>query len=243
MVKKKNKKAREVLYSFVLAIVLMIFPVVSGIIVTVNNMDIQEKYMVQGAFMLFSILVPLCIMYITRMSMNQIGFSKVKKGSIKTILYFIPIIAAKMGYLFFEIEHSREILIALLFFTVAIGLSEEIYFRGIILRRLKMYFSIKKAILISSVLFAVVHAAQAFSGEEFVGIALTIANAFIFGIVTSEIVILTESLSLTILWHTIYNFFNWITLVDGMQEVILIILESLIMILYGIYLWEKLPEN
>ena len=164
MVKEKNKKVREVLFSFVLAIVLMIFPVASGIIVTVNNINMPQMYWVQGAFMLASISVPLCILFITNTNLNQIGFSKVKKGSIKTVLYFFPIIAAKMGYLFFGFKQSRGILIALAFFTVAIGLSEEVYFRGIILKRLMMRFSIKQAVLISSVLFAVVHTAQAFSG-------------------------------------------------------------------------------
>lgn len=89
--------------------------------------------------------------------------------------------------------------------------------------------------LLSSVLFAAVHASQAFSGEGFVAIALAIANAFIFGVVASEIVILTESLIPTIIWHALYNFINWITLVQGMQEVVLIIFESVTIILYGIY--------
>ena len=110
MVKEKNKKVREVLFLFVLAIVLMIFPVASGIIVTVNNINMPQMYWVQGAFMLASISVPLCILFITNTNLNQIGFSKVKKGSIKTVLYFFPIIAAKMGYLFFEFKQSRGIL-------------------------------------------------------------------------------------------------------------------------------------
>lgn len=243
MPKERNKKARELLFSFVLAIVLMIFPVGSGIIVTVNHMDAPQMYWVQGAFMLASIAVPLCILIITKQSLSQIGFSKARNGGIKAVLYFIPIIAAKMGYLFFGIKHSRAILVALLFFTVAIGLSEEIYFRGIILRRLMMRFSIKQAVLLSSVLFAAVHAAQAFSGEGLVSIALAVANAFIFGVVASEIVILTESLILTIIWHALYDFINWITLVQGTQEVFLTIFESVIIILYGIYLWTKLPER
>lgn len=46
MVKEKNKKVREVLFSFVLAIVLMIFPVASGIIVTVNNINMPQMYWV-----------------------------------------------------------------------------------------------------------------------------------------------------------------------------------------------------
>lgn len=243
MPKERNKKSVGLLSSFALAIVLMIFPVISGIIVTVNNMDVPQMYWVEAAFMLASMVVPLCILLITKLSLSQIGFSKVKKGGIKVVLYFFPIVAAKMGYLFFGIQHSRELLIALLFFTAAIGLSEETYFRGIILRRLMMDFSTKQAVLLSSVLFAAVHASQAFSGEGFVGILLAVANAFIFGVVASEIVILTESLVLTIIWHALYNFINWITLVQGTQEVILIILESVIVIFYGIYLWTKLPKN
>jgi hypothetical protein len=47
--------------------------------------------------------------------------------------YFTPVIVAKADFLFFGINHDIGRMIALAFFTAAIGLSEEIYFRGIMI--------------------------------------------------------------------------------------------------------------
>lgn len=239
--KKINMKSRALLYSLVFLIVLMVFPVASGIIVAVNNIGPPQSYRVQGAFMLLSVTVPAGILLITGTHPSQIGFVKVKKGSLKTVRYFIPVIVAKAGFLFFGIDHDIERMIALTFFTAAIGLSEEIYFRGIILRRLKTCYSIKQTVLLSSVFFAAVHASQAFSGEGFVMVTMAVINAFIFGIVAAELVILTGSLILVVIWHALYNFINWLTLAQGTTEIILIALQSIVLITYGLYLWRKLP--
>lgn len=241
--KRKNMKSRAVLRSLLFSIIIMVFPVASGIIVTVNNIDVPQRYWVQGAFMLGSIAVPIGALFITKMHLSQIGFVAVEKGNIKTMAYFAPIIAAKAGFLFFGINHNMQTMIALAFFTAAIGLSEEIYFRGMILTRLTTCFPIRQAILLSSILFAAVHASQAFSGAGVIIVTLTVANALIFGIVASEIVILTGSLVPVIIWHAIYDFVNWIASVQGTIEVSLIIIQSVIMIAYGAYLWTKLPDK
>ena len=244
MVPKERKiKAKDVLFSFVLAIILMIFPVVSGIIVTVNNIDGPQMYWLQGAFMLLATFIPIVFLLITKVRPSQIGFVKVTKGSWKTVLYFIPLIIAKIGYLFYERKHGVALLCALVFFTLAVGVAEELYFRGIILRRLLHHFSIKQAVLLSAVAFAIVHAAEAFSGAGFVDVFLTIINAFIFGVVAAELVVLTNSILPTFIWHTGYNFINWTSLVSGTNEVILIIIELLIMLMYGLYLWPRLAKK
>ncbi|MCE5235828.1 MAG: CPBP family intramembrane glutamic endopeptidase [Clostridiaceae bacterium] len=241
--RKRNMKARAVWYSLILSFILMVFPVISGIIVTVNNMDAPQRHWVQGAFMVASIAVPLGVLSIAKIQLSQIGFSKIKKGSMRTILYFIPIIAAKAGFFFFGFNHNMTAIVALAFFTAAIGLSEEIYFRGMILGRLVRYFSIKQAVLLSAALFAAVHASQAFSGEGIIIVMLTVVNALIFGMIASELVILTGSLIPVIIWHALYDFINWIVSVQGSLEIILIIVQSVIMITYGAYLWNKLPDK
>jgi hypothetical protein len=133
--------------------------------------------------------------------------------------------------------------VALAFFTIAIGLSEELYFRGIILRKLRACFTIKQTVILSSVFFAAVHASQAFSGAGILMVALTIINALLFGIVASEIAVLTKSIIPVIMWHVSYDFINWIALVQGTIETVLIIIESTIMITYAIYLWTELPDK
>ncbi len=72
-------------------------------------------------------------------------------------------------------------------------------------------------------------------------VALTMINALLFGIVASEIVMLTKSIVPVIIWHTSFDFINWIALAQGTIEIVLVIIQSVIMITYAIYLWTKLP--
>lgn len=239
--KRKKTKLKAVLSSLIFSIVLMTFPVVSGIIVVINGIDTLQSYCIQGVFMMLSIAVPVISMWITKIKLVEIGFTRMEKGSIKTVLYFVPVIVAKLGFLFYGINPDIRTIMALAFFTIVIGLSEELYFRGIILRKLMDCFTVKQTVFLSSVLFAVVHISQAFSGAGINMVSLIIINALIFGIVASEIVILTNSIVPVIIWHTLYNFINWIALVNETTEVILIIIQSIIMIIYAYYLWTKLP--
>ena len=124
-----------------------------------------------------------------------------------------------------------------------IGLSEELYFRGIILRKLRSCFTIKQTVILSSVFFAAVHASQAFSGTGIIIVTLTIINALIFGVIASEIVILTRSIIPVIIWHVLYDFINWISVAKGTTEVTLIMIQSVIMVVYAYYLWTKLPDK
>jgi len=245
MIEEKNKKSklRAILSSLVFSVILMIFPVTSGVIVVMNGMDAIQSYWMQGVFMMLSIAVPVVFMWITKMKPAQIGFTRVEKGSIKTVLYFVPIIASKIGFLIFRVDSNTQTIIALAFFTIMIGLSEELYFRGIILRKLRSCFTIKQTVILSSVFFAAVHASQAFSGTGIIIVTLTIINALIFGVIASEIVILTRSIIPVIIWHVLYDFINWISVAKGTTEVTLIMIQSVIMVVYAYYLWTKLPEK
>ncbi len=91
-------------------------------------------------------------MWITKIKPSKIGITKIEKGSIKEVLYFIPIIATKISFLLYGTNKDIHTIIALIFLTIAIGLSEELYFRGIILSKLKVCFTVKKAIILSSVI-------------------------------------------------------------------------------------------
>ena len=241
--KRKRSKLRAVLSSLILSIAMMIFPVVSGAIVVINGTDTLQSYCIQGVFMMLSIVVPVIFMWITKIRPAQIGFTGMKKGSIKTVLYFVPVIAAKIGFLFYGINHDIHTIMALAFFTIAIGMSEELYFRGIILRKLRACFTIKQTVILSSAFFAAVHASQALSGAGILMVALTVINALLFGIVASEIVMLTKSIMTVIIWHMLYDFINWVALIQGTIEIVMIIIQSVIMITYAIYLWTKLPDK
>lgn len=86
--KRKNVKFRAMLSSLIFSLVLMIFPVASGVIVVMNDMDAIQSYWLQGVFMMLSVSVPAIFMRIQRMKPAQIGFIGSEKGSGKTVLYF-----------------------------------------------------------------------------------------------------------------------------------------------------------
>jgi hypothetical protein len=140
--KRNNTKLGTVLTSLIFAIVSMVFPAASGVIVVMNDMDAIQGYWLQGVFMMLSISVPAVFMWITNMKPVQIGFARVEKDSARTVLYFVPVIAAKIGFLLCGIRHDIHTIVALAFFAIAIGLSEELYFRGIILSKLRTCFTL-----------------------------------------------------------------------------------------------------
>lgn len=241
--KKKENILKALFRSLILAVVLTIFPIISGAIIAINKMDTIPGYLLQGAFMMFSVLIPVIFMWILNIKPGQIGLIKMEKGSGKALLFFLPLVLSKVGFLFFGINHDIHSVVALVFFTLTIGVSEEIYFRGLILRELSACFTVRKTVILSSVFFAAVHTAQAFAGSGVLMVVLSILNAFIFGVVAAEIVLKTKSILPVIIWHTLFDFINWITLVRGTKEIVLIVIQSIIMIAYATYLWINLPDK
>lgn len=240
---KKHPKAWSIILSLILTIVMIIFPVTSGVITVIRNLNTIEGYWLQGFFMTLSIIVPMIYIKGAKISLKQIGFRGIKRGSSRMVLYFLPLIIVKIPYLFYGIENDADKIIALIYFTIVIGVSEEIYFRGIILRRLLDSFTIKQSIIISALFFAMAHASQAFSGIGMIMVVLTVVNALIFGIITAELLLITESIIPLIIWHILYDFINWSSFAGGLTKVVIIAVESAIIIAYACYLWIRLPKR
>lgn len=226
-----------------LSLVMMLFPVVSGVLAVVSGLVPPRQYWLQGAFMLLSLLVPAGLVIARKFDVKQLGLHAPTRDSVKLVLYFIPLLLAKAAYFPFASRFSFAEILALVFFTISIGLAEEIYFRGVILSWLKGIFTTKQAICLSAVFFGIVHASQAFSGEGFVMVSLAVVNAVLFGLLAAILLTLTGSLFPVIIWHSLYNFTNWLTSPPANVEVILIVFETLVMISYGVYLWSKLPAK
>ena len=91
-----------------------------------------------------------------------------------------------------------------LLFAVAVGLNEELWFRGLVLQALRTR-GAGAAVVGSAVLFAVVHAAGMLGGADPVLTAFQIAFALVFGLVTALLVLRTGSLWPGIVWHIVHN--------------------------------------
>ncbi|WP_346940528.1 CPBP family intramembrane glutamic endopeptidase [uncultured Clostridium sp.] len=207
-------KDKPILKSIIWTFVILIFPVVSGVITQVLMMNNIQTMFIQGCFMLISLIIPIVYMWKFKISFKKIGLIIIENGSAKKVLFFLPLVIAEAPFLLVGIRlNSIKYIITLLFFTIAVGISEEIYFRGIILKLLEEKYPKKKSIIIS---------------------------ALVFGIIAAEIVTITKSLIPIIIWHFVFNFVNYITLATGVNEIFVIGFQEIIMIIYAYNLWSKI---
>ncbi|GEN46183.1 CPBP family intramembrane glutamic endopeptidase [Alkalibacillus haloalkaliphilus] len=98
-----------------------------------------------------------------------------------------------------EVELTLMILLLNLVITIVVApIFEEIIFRGFLFGRMSYKFGVTKGVIISSVLFGLLH------GPNFIGATLT-------GIILCLIFIKTGSLIIPVILHMIYNIFAYAT--------------------------------
>ena len=136
----------------------------------------------------------------------------------KRVFYFIPLlvifvpVAVKGFYV-----KSIGYVFGSLFLYLFVGISEEIYFRGIIARYLKEEFSTKGILIVSTFIFAIGHIATAFTANNVFEIALTVLNALIFGWLAMEITIVSSNIIPAILLHLLFDFETKIAVMNGRE--------------------------
>ena len=238
------QKTKPVLLSIVWTIVMLIFPVVSGVIATVFEMNQIEIFLTQGCFMLLSIIIPIVYVCKRKVYANEIGLRKTEPGSLRETLLFIPLILSELPLMLVGVDFKSFTYVSVLaFFTLMVGISEELYFRGIILKLLKDNYSVTQTIVISALVFGIGHIAGILAGKSIVEGLLQIINAIMFGILAAEIVILTKSLFPVIIWHFLFNFVNYISLAISTSEYIANGIQEIIMIIYSVYLWNIVSQE
>lgn len=107
----------------------------------------------------------------------------------------------------FEVPGMLFAILYLIVLSILVPVFEEVLFRGLILYRLKLFLSARISIIVSSVLFGILHV-------DFFG-------AFIFGVAVAYITIGTKSLLPAIIIHITNNFIA-ITIPPSMENVLFV---------------------
>ena len=215
------------------------------------GLDIDMQLVVTTFFLIISVSIGLIIIKKTNIKFFNYGFRMNEKNSYRKVWYYIPLILIEIipiAFVGFSSNITSMQYITLLFFTIAIGFNEEIYFRGIVFNFLLVK-SRKIAIVLSSVIFGILHLANAFNGKNLVYLVLQVFFAFLVGIVLAEIVSVTKSLWLVIIWHASHDYIANIT-GDNLDSkaLIALVLQVIILLIYSICIWkssidEKLVED
>lgn len=243
---------KRLFISIAYGILMIIFPIMAGVITQVNGVeDIETIYLIQAiCFVLAAIVGALIYRKYKpnyKISLN-FPFDKV--------LYFIPIIFMEFIVLIpeyinegFYLHNNMRLFGIIFIFTLAVGFSEEFFFRGIILNILKND-GVTYSIIVSSVVFGLLHGANLLGGANLIYTILQILYAFLFGLVAASIVMLSGSLTPVIIWHFLHDFlaFSMGDRIYGVDIELspsmigLSLVQLLIMLLYTIYLNKQIKQ-
>jgi membrane protease YdiL (CAAX protease family) len=122
-------------------------------------------------------------------------------SEIDNILNFILPMPEFLQDTFQTLMVNQEFIVSLILIGIVPAITEEMFFRGVVLNGFKENYSEKKAIVISALLFGIIH----LNPWQFV-------TAFIFGLIAAWICIKTKSILLCVYMHLFNNVINVIAL-------------------------------
>lgn len=206
------------------------------------GLDVNIQIVVTTVFLIISIAFGILIMRKSRHTLSDYGFRKSNKDTYKKLWWYIPLLAVEIvpfAFAGLSSEVTVQQYIILLFFTVAVGFNEEIYFRGLALKVMEEK-GRKKAIIWSSVIFGALHLVNAFNGKNALYLVLQMSFAFLVGFVLAEIVNISKSLWIVIIWHAAHDYISSIT-GEALDTAALIALaiQVGILLVYVVYIWRR----
>lgn len=126
-----KKKISCILKSILLALFVIVFPVFSGIIITINSIKTPQAMYIQIAFMLIPLVVAIIVLIFKRIKFNDINLVFIKDKM--NYLYLIPSIIIFIPFLFGELKViDLSYFFGYFLLYLLVGIVEELYFRGII---------------------------------------------------------------------------------------------------------------
>lgn len=205
------------------------------------ELSAEKQFVLVSVILTLSILIGLFIIKCSKLTITQCGFRLESKNSQRKVWYYIPLILIEILPILlsgFAPDITVIQYLTLLLFVIAVGFHEEIYFRGIVYQFLLVKGK-KTAIIASSIIFGVLHLANAFSAKNTIYLVLQMLFAFLVGIVLSQIVSITNSLWVLIVWHAAHDYIASIT--NGnldIRELVILALQVCILLIYTVGLWK-----
>jgi membrane protease YdiL (CAAX protease family) len=240
----RSPKSKSVISSILWALIVVAFPVASGVIVVASNADATASRLIQAAFMYASIVIPFVYCKAKKIGLKDILLAGIDKEGVKKSLFYLPLIAVLLPMIVggVDLSHTGYVLATLLF-TLGVGIAEELYFRGIILRLLGKSFGPLPVVFISVLIFGTSHASGAFVASSLAIVLLSILNAFLFGWIAAETALITKNIVPLMIFHCLFDFFTYQMLATGNAMIVLYAVRGALMTIVAVYLLIKLRQQ
>ena len=216
--------------SLLWCLLILLFPIASGTLSVILDLDTVATLFLQGNFMALALIPPSILVFSGKWQWREIGFEKFDLTACRRVIYFAPILVvfvpvAVKGFYFKSIGY----VLGSLFLYLFVGISEEVYFRGIIPRYLKGEFSTTGIVILSAFIFGIGHIATAFTASNVFEISLTVLNAFIFGWLAMEMTMISSNIIPAFLVHFLFDFETKIVVMSGKELLIAEIVRGIMM--------------
>lgn len=232
------KHDRKILKTVIATVVLLAAFFVQGAVVVMGGIAGTKSALIRGAVIWALVILTLCYYRIRYKGFSKLGFVRMEKGAAKRLLCFVPLLVIAFLHLTagFDTAEGLKFAVANIFFTLSIGMAEEIYFRGIICN-MWLEEDRVKAMLISAALFALCHLLNMAGGASVTATVLQICFAFIYGLVFALIFAAGKSIVPCVLLHSLHDFCSFISADGSLRFNILMgAIQVVILIIYLIYL-------
>lgn len=234
-------KNKQVPRTVIALLILLVFFFAQGAAAVVFQLEGSVSALVRGGIIWLLVICTLLYFAVRHKSIAVLGFCRPREGSLKKLLFCIPLIVIALSH--FVAGPASGLSIGLfaanLFLTLSIGMAEEIYFRGIICN-VWLEKGPYKAMVISSVLFGISHLMNIAGGAGMLATLLQICFAFIYGLVLALIFIRSGTLITCVLLHALHDMCSFIS-ADGTVTVNVVLgaVQTLILVMYLIYLMKE----
>lgn len=223
------------------SLVPVVFTAAGFAVAQVRGFDDLGTYLTVAAAVTVSALVGLLIMGRARPSLTDFGLRT--PGNAAGALWWAPLAAVvALVLLGSGVVVRLAVVPAIVWLAVAVGLNEELFYRGVVLKVLRRY-GTGRAIVYSSLIFGVLHLANLGNGSTTGYLVLQVLFSVLFGFVTAELVAVTRSLWPGAAFHAAYDTVAYLG-GDSSSATALVSLAVQVMLLgaYGWWLWRRLPR-
>lgn len=242
----KHRKSRPVLSSILLGVVLTLLVSVAAAAATIAELGDFGIMAAQGAAFLVMGIIVTQLMRRSGEGLAVYGFKPFKMKEQGAALYYIPLLVIAliqpvMGGFDPALTIGKVLLIVV--FSLIVGFTEESVFRGMIRVKLKARSSVFY-IWFSSLVFGILHIANALAGHDWLAVTLQVINAFLLGLILAMLFELTGHLVPLILFHFLYDALAQVTnpaLQD--HEILVVSILNIAYLLYGLYLVVRLTRR
>lgn len=177
---------------------------------------------------------------VRKRNLSEIGLISFQRGALKDIYFAVPLVAISISALFVGVNTDAfKASFSNLLLAVAVGFSEEIYFRGIIYHIWEKR-SRKSAVVISALIFGVFHLMNVLVGVDVGYTVLQVIFAFFYGITLAIIVSIMESIWPCILLHFFHDLCAFMgNDASRMVEMIYVVVWILILVIYIVCMLKR----